>query len=227
MRHVGTDKAEKILDEYFQSARSSHLMRGFYKEYPDYESAPVLSKKELIPILKQRFKLQDEHPGVYLVRSGGSTRNPLIFPVDIKENLQQRQVLADSLSTAGVFSPKTIALNIFGYSDMYRTAAIMDDILERCQATSLPMSAHASYEDMCHAAAYFMPDFIFGTPSKLLRLVEYLTTNNKQLEVPNLLFSGEFLRAGLQKLVHQTLGVKQIYSLYGAAETGILGMVRF
>jgi phenylacetate-CoA ligase len=227
MRYVGTDKAEKILDEYFQSARSSHLWGEFYKEYRDYGSAPVLSKNELIPILKERFNLRDEHPGVYLVRSGGSTQNPLIFPVDIKENLRQRQVLADSLSKAGVFSPKTIALNIFGYSDMYRTAAIMDDILERCQATSLPMSAHAGYEDICHAAAHFIPDFIFGTPSKLLRLVEYLTTNNKQLQVPNLLFSGEFLRKGLQKLVRQTIGVKQVYALYGAAETGIWGWCDF
>jgi phenylacetate-CoA ligase len=227
MRHVGTDKAEKILEEYFRSARLSHLFCEFYKEYPDYGSAPVLSKKELIPILKERFDLQNEHPGVYLVRSGGSTQNPLIFPVDIRENLQQRQVLANSLSKAGVFSPKTIALNIFGYSDMYRTAAIMDDVLERCQATSLPMSAHASYEDICHAAVHFKPDFIFGTPSKLLRLIEYLTTRKKQLMVPNLLFSGEFLRKGLQKLVHRTLGVKQVYSLYGAAETGIWGWCDF
>jgi len=227
MRHVGTGKAAKILDEYFRSARLSHLFCEFYKEYPDYESAPVLSKKELTAILKERFNLQDEHAGVYLVRSGGSTQNPLIFPVDIGENLRQRQVLADSLSEAGVFSPKTIALNIFGYSDMYRTAAIMDDILERCRATSLPMSAHASYEDMCHAAGHFMPDFILGTPSKLLRLVEFLTTNNKQLTIPNLLFSGEFLRSGLQRLVEKTLGVKQVYALYGAAETGIWGWCDF
>lgn len=214
-----TDLTE--LQDYFELAKKNPLYTAFYKESESASKAPMLSKKELIPILKTKFKLQEENTGVYLVRSGGSTQNPLVFPVDIQENHNQRLALAEELTQNNFFSPKTIALNIFGYSDMYRTAAIMDDILEKCQATTLALSAHAAYADMEHAADYFKPDFILGTPSKLLCFAQFLEEKNKKLEIRNLLYGGEFLRPNIQKLLQKTLGVQQIYSLYGSAETGI------
>jgi phenylacetate-CoA ligase len=210
-----------LLQIYFELAKNNPLYSEFYKGYDLATDAPMLSKNDLIPILKTRFKLQEEKTGVYLVRSGGSTQNPLIFPVDIQENQDQRFAIAKELTESGFFTPKTIALNIFGYSDMYRTAAIMDDILEKCQATTLALSAHASYSDMQQAANYFKPDFILGTPSKLLYLAQFLEEKNEKLDIQNLFFAGEFLRQGLQKFLQKTLGFQQIYSMYGSAETGI------
>jgi phenylacetate-CoA ligase len=210
-----------LLQIYFELAKNNPLYSEFYKEYDLATDTPMLSKNDLIPILKTKFKLQEEKTGVYLVRSGGSTQNPLIFPVDIQENQNQRFAMAKELTESGFFTPKTIALNIFGYSDMYRTAAIMDDILEKCQATTLALSAHASYSDMQQAANYFKPDFILGTPSKLLYLAQFLEKKNEKLDIQNLFFAGEFLRPGLQKILHKTLGFQQIYSMYGSAETGI------
>jgi phenylacetate-CoA ligase len=210
-----------LLQIYFELAKNNPLYSEFYKGYDLATDAPMLSKNDLIPILKTRFKLQEEKTGVYLVRSGGSTQNPLIFPVDIQENQDQRFAIAKELTGSGFFTPKTIALNIFGYSDMYRTAAIMDDILEKCQATTLALSAHASYSDMQQAANYFKPDFILGTPSKLLYLAQFLEEKNEKLDIQNLFFAGEFLRPGLQKFLQKTLGFQQIYSMYGSAETGI------
>lgn len=209
------------LQIYFEAVRNNPLYSEFYAGVNSVADAPVLGKKELIPILDSRFNLKEEKTGVYLVRSGGSTQKPLIFPVDIKENQEQRLALARELTGNAVFSPGTIALNIFGYSDMYRTAAILDDILEKCQSTTLALSAHAGYEDMQRAADFFKPDFILGTPSKLLCLAQFLSERQKRLDIGNLLFSGEFLRPGLQTLLQETFGTRQFYSLYGSAETGI------
>lgn len=216
---VKTDHTE--LQAYFEWTKQNSLYSEFYKGHDSAASAPMLSKKELMPILNTKFNLQDEKTGVYLVRSGGSTQKPLVFPVDIKENHNQRLVMAEELTRNNFFTSKTIALNIFGYSDMYRTAAIMDDILEKCQATTLALSAHADYQDMEQAARYFKPDFIMGTPSKLLCFAQYLQEKNQKLQIKNLLYAGEFLRPEIQKLLQKVLGFQQIYSMYGSAETGI------
>lgn len=216
-----------IMQNYFELAKKNPLYIEFYKGNDSAEESPTLSKKELIPILKSKFKLQEEKTGVYLVRSGGSTQNPLVFPVDIQENHNQRLAMAEELTKNKFFTSQTIALNIFGYSDMYRTAAIMDDILEKCHATTLALSSHATYEDMEQAAIYFKPDFILGTPSKLLCFAQFLEENNKKLDIENLFYAGEFLRPNVQKLLQKSFGCQQIYSMYGSAETGIWAWSNF
>ncbi|MDR7209094.1 hypothetical protein [Flavobacterium piscis] len=210
-----------VLQDYFELAKKNPLYIEFYKGNDFAAEVPMLSKKELMSILETNFNLQEEKTGVYLVRSGGSTQKPLVFPVDIQENQNQRLELAEELTKNNFFTAKTIALNIFGYSDMYRTAAIMDDILEKCQGTTLALSAHASYTDIEQAARYFKPNFILGTPSKLLCFAQFLEENNKKLEIENLFYAGEFLRPNIQKLLQKKFGFQQIYSMYGSAETGI------
>lgn len=212
---------DTLLQQYYQIVRQSELFKFFYQDYEDYKNAPLMGKKELISQLNDHFDLHREKSGVYLVRSGGSTQKPLVFPVDIAENLEQRAVLSVALKQAGVFTPKTIALNMFGYMDMYRTAAIMDDLLERCSATTLVASASLPYEDAYHMAQNFKPNLLLGTPSKLYLFALYLKKNKLSLSIENLLFGGEFLPVSHIDVFEKIFGTQQIYSLYGSAETGI------
>lgn len=210
-----------ILQEHFSIIKTSKLFKSIYKGIVNYEDAPILRKHELLDLLKNNFKLQEEHKGVYLVRSGGSSHKPLVFPVDIQENLSQRQLLANELTKTGIFTSKTIALNLFSYQAMYRTAAIFDDILERCEATTLPASNSASHELVYSIAQEFSPNIMLGTPSKLVLFSKYLECGNRELEIENVLFGGEFLLTSQKKIIEETFNTKQIYSLYGSAETGI------
>jgi phenylacetate-CoA ligase len=212
---------DKALYDYYQIARASSLFKQFYSDFPDYRDAPILSKKALVQQLETHFDLKQENRGVYLVRSGGSTQKPLVFPVDITENLEQRRVLANALTTGHVFSPHTVALNMFGYADMYRTAAILDDILEKCQATTLAVSANIKYEDAYATALQFKADFIMGTPSKLFLFAQHLKKHRQQLHVKNLLFAGESLLPSYVQGFKDYFGTRNIYSIYGSAETGI------
>lgn len=212
---------QEKLSEYYKIVRSSSLYQHFYEDYSDYKKAPLLDKNVLTHLLDTHFNLQQESTGLYLVRSGGSTQKPLVFPVDITENLEQRSVLAKALSADGIFSPKTIAMNLFSYMDMYRTAAILDDILEKCMATTLALSSSVKYEDAYDAALHFQPDFILGTPSKLFLFAQYLKNQEKTIAIPNLLFGGEFILPSTIPLFKAWLGVQNIYSIYGSAETGI------
>lgn len=211
-----------LLRRCFERARRHRLFRSFYAGVDNATDAPAMDKHALQQALID-LALDQEPRGVYLVRSGGSTSAPLIVPVDIAENRRQRAALAGALSRAGVFGRRTVALNTFGYADLYRSAAIMDDLLERCSATTLPMSAHAHDADLHAAALRFRPTHLLGTPSRLLQLARYLQQADLRLEVPNLLYAGEFLRDSARERMQEVFGTQRLWSLYGAAETGIWG----
>ena len=209
-----------LLRTCFERARQHRFYRAFYDGIEDFEKAPPTGKEVLCEALRD-FSPDQEATGLYLVRSGGSTREPLVVPVDIAENLRQREQLAANLVRARIFGPQTVALNIFGYSDLYRSAAIFDDLLERCSATSLPMSAHAADSDLLAMVKRFRPSHLLGTPSRLMLFARYLSAKGLKLHVPNLVYAGEFLRDTAKVHLRETVGAEQFWSLYGAAETGI------
>jgi len=211
---------EAVMSACFEAAREHPFHRERLRGIADCCAAPAIDKCDLLPALRA-FSVHDEPLGVYLVRSGGSTQAPLIFPVDIGENNAQRAALAGRLREAGVFGPRTVALNVFGYADLYRTAAILDDLLERCAATALPLSAHARYEDMYAAALRFRPTHLLGTPSKLALFGHFLAASAQPLQIPQLLYGGEVLRDTTREVLRDAFGTQQIWSLYGGAESGI------
>lgn len=209
-----------VMRTCFEAAREHPFHRERLIGINDWRAAPAIDKQDLLPGL-QAFSIHDEARGVYLVRSGGSTQEPLIFPVDIAENHAQRAALAERLRETGVFGPRTVALNLFGYSDLYRTAAILDDLLERCDSTTLSLSAHAHYEDMYAAAQRFCPTHLIGTPSKLSLFAHFMAERSQSLMIPELLYGGEMLRKTTRDSLRATFGTQQIWSLYGGAECGI------
>ncbi|MNU73275.1 hypothetical protein D3C71_627540 [compost metagenome] len=209
------------LKEHFQQVKTSALWSDYYEGIDDFSLAPVLDKQVLRETLATKFNLQEEEKGVYLVRSGGSTQQPLVFPVDIPENLAQRQLLANELVANGVFSSRTIALNVFSYGDMYRTASIIDDILDRCSATTLALSASATYETMAATCVGFQPNTLMGTPSKLVLFAKFLQKEGITYSFDSILFAGEFLLPSQQEILSEVFQPKNIYSMYGSTETGI------
>jgi phenylacetate-CoA ligase len=217
---ISSDPGQTLLRECFRNARDHPFYREHLRGIDNHRDAPITDKQALLERLLD-FAPGDEGRGVYLVRSGGSTSVPLIFPVDIGENHAQRRALAEHLKAFGVFDARTVALNIFGYSDLYRTAAIFDDLLERCDATTLPMSAHARYEDIASIARRFRPTHLLGTPSKLALFARFLLDSGQTLRIPRLLYGGEILRDSTQALMRDAFGTQQFWSLYGGAETGI------
>jgi phenylacetate-CoA ligase len=211
------------LTSHFTIVKKSELFKEHYKNVNKISEIVPLEKNELREVLKKHFNLQKESKGVYLVRSGGSSTKPLIFPVDIQENLYQRKLLAIELVKYGMFSSKTIAINLFSYKGMYRTAAIVDDILEKCDATTISLGAASSFELVFNSATQFKANMLMGTPSKLTLLAKYIIDNNLNLAIENIMYAGEFLLASQAKLLKKAFKNKKIYSLYGSAETGIWG----
>ena len=213
----------KRLEDHFSIVKESSLFKKYYENVSAGTNLPPVEKHTLREVLDNHFDLQSESKGVYLVRSGGSTDKPLIFPVDIQENLYQRKLLAAELIKYGMFSSKTIALNLFSYSSMYRSAAILDDILERCYATTIAVGSKSSFKLMHHAALNFKPNMLIGTPSMLTLFAKYILENSLSLVVEELMFAGEYLLSSQAKIFRKAFNTKRIYSLYGSVETGIWG----
>ncbi|CAM1362658.1 phenylacetate--CoA ligase family protein [Tenacibaculum xiamenense] len=209
--------------EHFSVVKNSSLFKNYYEGVNENTIPKPIEKHTLRNILETRFQLENETEGVYLVRSGGSTDKPLIFPVDIKENLYQRELLAKELVKSGIFSSKTIALNLFSYDSMYRSAAILDDILERCNATTIAGGSKTSFDFMFNAASTFKANIVLGTSSMLTLFAQYVIDNKLSLKIDNMLFAGEYLLKSQAEIIKKAFKTKNIYSLYGSAETGIWG----
>ncbi|MDE1145810.1 MAG: hypothetical protein PW843_04215 [Azospirillaceae bacterium] len=222
--HESAAPVARQMAQAFQVARNHPFWRTFYRGYDHWQDAPVCQKADLLAAL-DGFSPAGEARGVYLVRSGGSTSGPLIFPVDIAENHAQRQALAEHLLARGVFAPSSVVLNLFAYTGLYRTAAIIDDLLERCYATTLPMSAQSPYSDMRAAADLFQPTHLAGTPSILTLFANWCEESGQAPpQFQNLLYAGELMRDSVRERLCRTFGIRQIWSMYGAAETGIWGV---
>lgn len=216
-----------IWQRYFNHCKAHPFYQGLYEGITDYRDAPVLPKNTLMDVLQTRFRVRDEAQGVYLVRSGGSTQRPLVFPVDIRENLAQRQVIAQALLRENILTPRTVALNLFTYGLMYRTASILDDIFERCGATTLPISAEASNADVAAAITHFEPDMVFGSPSRLALFAQHAKDHGLRVRLPDMLFAGEFLLPSYARLFAEVFRTQHIHALYGSAETGIWAWCRY
>ncbi|POZ61963.1 AMP-binding protein [Chromobacterium alticapitis] len=212
---------DALLQECFQQASRHPFYRDVLRGVRDAFQAPAMDKHALRDALSGYQPGADPGGGVYLVRSAGSSQTPLIFPVDIAENHAQRQALAHCLLDAGMFDARSVALNLFGYASLYRSAAIMDDMLERCRATTLAMSAQAEDSEIQAIAGHFQPSHIMGTPSRLAAFASHLEKRGVALDIPQLLYGGELMRSSTMERLRAALGTRQAWSLYGGAETGI------
>ena len=124
-----------------ERCRTSPFLAGHADGCTRFADLPIIGRAELRELIERNFDLRRETTGVYLLRTGGTLAEALIVPLGIDENRQQRQAMADHLRRAGVFTPTTVAVNLFNYKHLYRSASIFDDLLERCDATSIGLGA--------------------------------------------------------------------------------------
>ena len=215
------------LKEHFDIVKASPLFKEYYSGIKHYTEALPVEKHTLRNILATRFDITSEAKGIYLIRSGGSMAKPLVFPVDIEENLYQRKLLSKELVKYGMFTPQTRALNLFSYNGMYRTAAIMDDILDCCNATTISLGAVSEFDLIYNTAIQFGANMIMATPSKLILVAQYLLDSSLEVSIQNIMYAGEFLLPSQAKLLKKAFNANRIYTMYGSAETGIWGWATY
>ncbi|CAN5659000.1 hypothetical protein BH18ACT2_BH18ACT2_04260 [soil metagenome] len=215
------------LERLFQEVRRSPFLAGHADRHDHFADLPIIGKAELRALIERNFDLRREQSGVYLLRTGGTLSEALLVPIGIDENRFQRQAMADHLRAAGVFTPTTVAVNLFNYKHLYRSASIFDDLLERCDATSIGLGAITPDEFVVNFCRLLGPDTAVGTPSRLYQLAAHVGQHGVELPIPHVVFGGEVMSTDYLDELRRALGVERVHGVYASVENGSWGWCDF
>mgnify|MGYP006286126951 FL=1 len=216
-------KSTVDLQAFFERVRNSPFLRGYADRVERFEDLPPLDRPELHALIERNFSLEDEPSGVFFAKTGGTLSNALIMPIDPEENHRQRRILAEVLNRRGIVGPRTVAVNLFNYKHLYRSAALVDEVLDYAGATSVGIGGITPDEYVVNFVRMFGANTIMGTPSRLARFATYVNEEDIDVRIPTVIFAGEALTEEREDILRTVLGAETIYGLYGAVEIGTWG----
>ncbi|RRQ86341.1 hypothetical protein CQW44_14270 [Streptomyces griseofuscus] len=196
----------------------------------DLVSAPVLPPVPDAPLLGKEgvqralAELDARHAHLYF-RSGGSTGAPAlsVFTVDDYDN--QMRAAADGLLAAGFDPARDRAANLFYCGGMYGSFISFFSILERLNATQLPMAAGPDHATVAEALVAHRADTVFGMPSYLWQLFHAEADRLRAYGgIRTVFYGGEHFTGEQRRVLMEEFGVEVIRSAaYGSTDLGPLG----
>ncbi|MFD9093267.1 acyl-CoA reductase [Streptomyces collinus] len=196
----------------------------------DLIAPPVLPPAPVAPLLGKEgvqsalATLDPRHAHLYF-RSGGSTGAPAlsVFTCDDYDN--QMRAAADGLLAAGFDPARDRAANLFYCGGMYGSFISFFSILERLNATQIPMAAGPDHAVVAEALIAHDVDTLFGMPSYLWQLLhaegDRLRAHGR---IRKVFYGGEHFTAEQRRLLTEDFGVRVIRSAaYGSTDLGPLG----
>ncbi|MGM9439625.1 acyl-CoA reductase [Streptomyces murinus] len=196
----------------------------------DLVSAPVLPPVPDAPLLGKEgvqralAALDARHAHLYF-RSGGSTGAPAlsVFTVDDYDN--QMRAAADGLLAAGFDPARDRAANLFYCGGMYGSFISFFSILERLNATQLPMAAGPDHATVAEALVTHRADTVFGMPSYLWQLFHAEADRLRAYGgIRTVFYGGEHFTGEQRRVLMEDFGVEVIRSAaYGSTDLGPLG----
>ncbi|MFJ3231141.1 acyl-CoA reductase [Streptomyces sp. NPDC086787] len=188
---------------------------------PPVPSAPLLGKEG---VQRALASLDPLHTQLYF-RSGGSTGTPAlsVFTVDDYDN--QMRAAADGLLTAGFDPGRDRAANLFYCGGMYGSFISFFSILERLNATQLPIAAGPDHAAVAEALVAHRADTVFGMPSYLWQLFHAEGDRLRAYGgIRTVFYGGEHFTAEQRRVLTEEFGVERIRSAaYGSTDLGPLG----
>ncbi|MGW3150840.1 acyl-CoA reductase [Streptomyces sp. NPDC001177] len=188
---------------------------------PAAPNGPLLGKEEVQRALDS---LEPRHAHLYF-RSGGSTGAPAlsVFTCDDYDN--QMRAAADGLLAAGFDPARDRAANLFYCGGMYGSFISFFSILERLNATQLPIAAGPDHAAVAEALVAHRADTLFGMPSYLWQLFHAEADRLRSYGgIRTVFYGGEHFTTEQRRVLTQEFGVEVIRSAaYGSTDLGPLG----
>ncbi|MFF9409706.1 acyl-CoA reductase [Streptomyces anandii] len=188
---------------------------------PPPPDGPPLGKEDVQTALAS---LPDEYAHLYF-RSGGSTGVPAlsVFTCDDYDN--QMRAAAGGLLAAGFDPARDRAANLFYCGGMYGSFISFFSILERLNATQVPMAAGPDHAAVAEALVRHRVDTVFGMPSYLWQLYHAEADRLRAYGgVRTVFYGGEHFTAEQRRVLTDEFGVEVIRSAaYGSTDLGPLG----
>ncbi|MGW1893885.1 acyl-CoA reductase [Streptomyces sp. NPDC002004] len=188
---------------------------------PPSPHAPLLGKEG---VQRALATLDPQYAHLYF-RSGGSTGTPAlsVFTCDDYDN--QMRAAADGLLAAGFDPARDRAANLFYCGGMYGSFISFFSILERLNATQIPMAAGPDHAVVADALVTHRADTVFGMPSYLWQLFHAEADRLRDYGgIRTVFYGGEHFTAEQRRVLTEEFGVEVIRSAaYGSTDLGPLG----
>ncbi|MFJ7904244.1 acyl-CoA reductase [Streptomyces sp. NPDC096198] len=168
--------------------------------------------------------LAPEHAQLYF-RSGGSTGTPALSVFTCEDYDHQMRAAADGLLAAGFDPARDRAANLFYCGGMYGSFISFFSILERLNATQIPMAAGPDHAVVAEALVTHRVDTVFGMPSYLWQLFHAERDRLRAYGgIRTVFYGGEHFTAEQRRVLTEEFGVEVIHSAaYGSTDLGPLG----
>ncbi|MFI8460219.1 acyl-CoA reductase [Kitasatospora sp. NPDC085464] len=188
---------------------------------PAAPSGPLLDKAG---VQEQLRTLEPAHAHLYF-RSGGSTGAPALSVFTNADYDTQMRAAADGLLAAGFDPARDRAANLFYCGGMYGSFISFFSILERLNATQLPIAAGPDHAATAEALVTHGADAVFGMPSYLWQLFHAEGAALRAYGgIRKVFYGGEHFTAEQRRVLTQEFGVEVIRSAaYGSTDLGPLG----
>ncbi|MEV6318863.1 acyl-CoA reductase [Streptomyces sp. NPDC051776] len=188
---------------------------------PAPPSGPLLDKAGVQEQLRQ---LHPDHAQLYF-RSGGTTGAPALSVFTNADYDTQMRAAAHGLIDSGFDPARDRAANLFYCGGMYGSFISFFSILERLNATQIPLAAGTDLAAVAEALVSYRADTLFGMPSYLWQLFH---TQGETLRayggVRKVYYGGEHFTAEQRRVLTEEFGVEVIRSAaYGSTDLGPLG----
>ncbi|MFE0510779.1 acyl-CoA reductase, partial [Streptomyces sp. NPDC058964] len=188
---------------------------------PAAPSGPLLGKEG---VQRALASLDSRHAHLHF-RSGGSTGAPAlsVFTCDDYDN--QMRAAADGLLAAGFDPARDRAANLFYCGGMYGSFISFFSILERLNATQLPIAAGPDHSAVAEALVAHRADTLFGMPSYLWQLFHAEAGRLRAYGgIRTVFYGGEHFTTEQRRVLKEEFGVEVIRSAaYGSTDLGPLG----
>ncbi|MGW2856314.1 AMP-binding protein [Streptomyces sp. NPDC001215] len=188
---------------------------------PPAPDGPLLGKEDAQRALTS---LAPEHAQLYF-RSGGSTGAPALSVFTCEDYDNQMRAAADGLLAAGFDPARDRAANLFYCGGMYGSFISFFSILERLNATQIPMAAGPDHAVVAEALVAHRADTLFGMPSYLWQLFHAEADRLRAYGgIRTVFYGGEHFTAEQRRVLTEEFGVEVIRSAaYGSTDLGPLG----
>ncbi|MEV8094511.1 acyl-CoA reductase [Kitasatospora sp. NPDC085879] len=188
---------------------------------PAAPGGPLLDKAG---VQEQLRTLAPDHAQLYF-RSGGSTGAPALSVFTNADYDTQMRASAHGLLAAGFNPARDRAANLFYCGGMYGSFISFFSILERLNATQLPIAAGPDHAATAEALVTYRADTVFGMPSYLWQLFHAQRDALRAYGgIRKVFYGGEHFTAEQRRVLTEEFGVEVIRSAaYGSTDLGPLG----
>ncbi len=214
---------ERLLDLLeFVRARSPYYRERLtpVSRLEDFQGQPLLERSVLH--LQSADLLTAPLKDAVVLRSGGSTGDPkycFLSPEDYRADVLAGVKMLRALGVR----PGDRCANLFLSGDLYGSFLSIHRVLEEAGVVNLPFTASAPLDSLMLHFERFEVGVVLGVSSQLSRLFSDLHQLQARPPIKTVVYGGEPLPPGEQKLLRERFGLTRLGSILGANDGGPIG----